>query len=64
MEHAQKALVSVLLGQIFSLGLISKYAYENAQNLIYSQIELPTLLHDPTCLSKGAKQFECTQTPQ
>ena len=54
MEHAQKELLSVLLGHVFSLGLISRQTYETAETMIFSQTEFPALLQDPACLNKEA----------
>lgn len=52
MENAQRELVSVLLGRVFSLGLISKITYSKAEDLVHSAIGLPELFGYPV-LDKG-----------
>ena len=44
MESVQRELMSVLLGKIQSLGLISKTTYLNAEDGLYSGKGLPELL--------------------
>ena len=64
MESAQKELVSVLLEQVFSLGLISKTTYLKAEDLVHSVIDLPEFFQYPVCLTKEVSAFECTQDTQ
>lgn len=64
MESAQKELVSVLLEQVFSLGLISKTTYLKAQDLVHSVIDLPELFQYPVCLTKEVPALERTQDTQ
>ena len=64
MESAQKELLSVLLEQIFSLGLISKTTYLKAEDLVHSAIDLPKLFQYPVCLTKEVPALECAQDTQ
>ena len=64
MESAQRELMSVLLGRVFSLGLISKTTYFKAGDLVHSVIDLPELFGYPVCLTKEARAHECTQDTQ
>lgn len=64
MESAQRELMSVLLGRVFSLGLISKTTYSKAKDLVHSVIDLPEFFEDPVCLIKGAGRYECAQDTQ
>ena len=64
MESAQKELVSVLLEQVFSLGLISKTTYLNAEDLVHSVIDLPEFFQYPVCLKKEVSAHECAQGTQ
>ena len=64
MESAQKELVSVLLEQVFSLGLISKTTYLKSEDLVHSMIDLPELFRYPVCPAKEVSALECaTGTP-
>jgi len=58
MESAQRELMSVLLGRIFSLGLISKTTYSKAEDLVHSVIDLPELFGYPVCLTEEASKHE------
>lgn len=64
MESAQRELVSVLLGRIHSLGLISDFAYSKAVDLVHSVIDFPEFFQYPVCLTKEAGICECTQDTQ
>ena len=64
MESAQRELMSVLLGQVFSLGLISKTTYSKAEDLVHSVIDLPEFFEYPVCLIKEASKYECAQDTQ
>lgn len=64
MESAQRELMSVLLGRILSLGLISKTTYSKAEDLVHSVIDLPELFGYPVCLTKEAGRHECAQDTQ
>ena len=64
MESAQKELISVLLEQIFALGLISKTTCLNAKDLVHSAMELPELFRYPVCLTKEVSSVECAQDTQ
>ena len=59
MESAQRELVSVLLEQIFSLGLISQTTYSKAEDLVHSEIDLPEFFRYPVGLTKEAQAHEC-----
>ena len=61
MESAQRELLSVLLGDAFSRGLISKTTYLKAEDLVHSAIDLPELFQYPVCLTKEAGNYERTQ---
>lgn len=61
MESAQRELLSVLLGRVLSLGLISKTTYQNAADSVHSVIDLPELLRYPVCRAREAITVECTQ---
>ena len=64
MERAQRELLSVLLGDIFSRGLISKATYLKAEDLAHSAADLPELFRYSVYLTKEAGGFECTQDTQ
>lgn len=64
MESAQRELMSVLLGRIFSLGLISKTTYSKAEDLVHSVIDLPELFGYPVCLTEEASKYEYPSNPQ
>lgn len=64
MESAQRELVSVLLRHVLSLGLISKTTYSQAEDLVYSVMDLPELFKYPVCLTKEADSHECTPDTQ
>ena len=61
MESAQKELLSALLGDVFSRGLISKTTYLKANDLVHSLIDLPEFFQYPVCLTKEAGDYECAQ---
>lgn len=64
MESAQRELMSVLLGRVFTLGLISKTTYSKAEDLVHSSIDLPELFGYPVCLAREAGRYECAQNSQ
>lgn len=64
MESAQRELMRVLLGRVFSRGLISKTTYSKAVDLVHSAIDLPELFGCPVCLTKEAGRYECAQDTQ
>lgn len=64
MDSAQRELMSVLLGRVFSLGLISKTTYSKAEDLVHSVMDLPELFKYPVCLTKEENRHECTQDTQ
>ena len=64
MESAQRELMSVLLGDIFSRGLISKTTYLKAEDLVHSVIDFPELFWYPVCLTKEVSKYECAQDTQ
>lgn len=64
MESAQRELMSVLLGRVFSLGLISKTTYSKAEDLVHSVMDLPEFFRYPVCLTKEASAYEYSQDPQ
>ena len=61
MESAQRELLSVLLRNIFSRGLISKTTYLKAEDLVHSAIDFPELFQYPVCLTKEAGRYERAQ---
>lgn len=61
MESAQRELMSVLLGEVFSRGLISKTTYLKAEDLVYSAIDFPELFQHPVCLTKEVSVYERAQ---
>ncbi len=61
MENAQRELMSVLLGRVLSLGLISKTTYSKAEDLVHSMIDVPEFFTYPVCLTKEVVTNECTQ---
>lgn len=61
MESAQRELMSVLLGRVLSLGLISKATYSKAEDLLYSGMNLPEFFIYPAYLTKEEVGNECTQ---
>ena len=64
MESAQRELLSVLLGRVFSLGLKSKSTYSHAEDLVHSVMDFPELLRYPVCLTKEASRHECAENTQ
>ena len=54
MESAQRELLSVLLGDVFSRGLISKTTYLKAEDLVHF-MDFPELFQYPVCLTKEAE---------
>lgn len=64
MESARRELMSVLLGRVFALGLISKATYSKAEDLVHSVVDLPELFRYPVCLTKEARRNECSQDTQ
>lgn len=60
MERTQRAVVSVLLEHIFSLGLISQFTYSKAKDLVCSAMDFPDFFHLP----EEEHQCECMQDPQ
>lgn len=61
LDHTQKELVSVLLGHIHSLGLISHSTYSGAVELVHSRNDLPELFQVPVCLAEEAAVHERAQ---
>lgn len=61
MESAQRKLLSALLRDIFSRGLISKTTYLDAEDLVHSVIDFPELFQYPVCLTKEASNCERAQ---
>ena len=61
MESAQRELLSVLLGEVFTRGLISKTVYLRAEDLVHSATDFPELFRYPVCLTKEAGNDERTQ---
>lgn len=64
MESAQREVVSVLLGRVFSLGLISRSTYSHAEDLLHSGTDLPEFFRYPVCLTEEAGGYERTEDPQ
>ena len=60
MESAQRELLSVLLGDIFSRGLISETIYLKAEDLVHSVIDFPQFFQYSVCLTKEASGYERT----
>lgn len=63
LKSAQQAVISTLLGHIFSLGLISQFTYSKAEDLVYSGTDFPDLFRLPVCLTEARCQHECAQDP-
>ena len=63
MESAQRELVSVLLGRIHSLGLISDFAYSKAVDLVHSEADFPEFFQYPVCLTKETNEHEYGKLP-
>ena len=61
MESAQRELLSVLLGDIFSRGLISKTTYLKAEELVHSVVNFPEFFRCPVCVTKEAGSYERAQ---
>lgn len=64
MERSQRELLSVLLGHVRSLGLISDFTCSRAMDLVYSAAELPDFFQYPACPAKEAGRHECAQDTQ
>ena len=64
MESAQRELVSVLLGAVYTCGLLSKTTYLNAVDLVHSVMDIPPFFRYPVCLTKEASGHECAQDTQ
>jgi hypothetical protein len=60
LESTQRELMSVLLGRILDLGLISNSTYSQAQDLVHSVMDLPEFFSYPVCLTKEVDSDECT----
>ncbi len=52
MESAQRDMLTVLLGRVFELGLISESTYRSARNSLASTVDLPEVLWYPVCLTE------------
>ena len=63
MEHAQRELLSVLLEEVCTLGLISKTTYLGAADLVHSSIDFPSFFRYPVCLT-GGTDYEHCKSPQ
>ena len=61
MESAQRDLLRVLLGDVFSRGLISKSTYLKAEDLVHSVIDFSDFFQYPVCLTKEVGNYECAQ---
>ena len=61
MESAQKDLLSVLLGDIFNRGLISKATYLKGEDLLYSTADFPDFFAYP---ANSTKADDRTEQPQ
>ena len=61
MESAQRELLSVLLGAVFSRGLISNTTYLKAEDLVHSAMDFPEFFQYPVCWTKEADGLECAQ---
>ena len=61
MESAQRELLSVLLRDVFSRGLISRTTYLKAEDLVHSVMDFPELFQYPVCLTEEAGSYECAQ---
>jgi hypothetical protein len=61
LESTQKDILTVLLGRVFELGLISEATYKSARNSLASSIDLPEMLWYPVCLTKEGKPNGSTQ---
>lgn len=57
LESAQIEMLSVLLGRVFSQGLISEVTYKSAQNSLATSIDFPNLMGYPVCLTKEATGY-------
>ena len=55
MENVQRELISVLLRQILSLGLLSKSTYLRAMDLVLSTNDFPELFRHPACLMEAVR---------
>ncbi|MPN56728.1 hypothetical protein SDC9_204420 [bioreactor metagenome] len=60
-ESTQRDIMTVLLGRVFELGLISEQTYKSARNSLASSIDLPEMLWYPVCLTKEAMTDGSTQ---
>ena len=61
MESAQREFLSVLLGDVFSRGLISKITYLKAEDLVHSVMDFPELFQYPVSLTEEVSSCERTQ---
>ena len=59
MENAQRELLSVLLQEVCTLGLISKTTYLGAVDLVHSSIHMPSFFWYPACLTGGEAHEHC-----
>ena len=65
MESAQRGLLSVLLKEVCTLGLISKTTYLGAADLVHSSIDFPNFFRYPVCMSlTGGTAHEYRKDPQ
>ena len=63
MENVQRELLSVLLEEVCTLGLISKTTYLGAADLVRSSIDVPSFFRCHVCLT-GGTDYEHCENPQ
>ena len=63
MENAERALLSVLLEAVCTLGLISKTTYLGAADLVHSPIAFPSFFRYPARPAGGLDHEHC-KNPQ
>ncbi|SFP03925.1 hypothetical protein SAMN05216343_102113 [Oscillibacter sp. PC13] len=64
MENAQRELLSVLLGHLFSCGLISKNTYSESMDVVHALIDVPELFRYPVRLTGEASAYEYTRNTE
>lgn len=60
MQKIQEDVICALLRHIYGLGLISKYTYSTAEDLVHSMADLPEFFKYPVCFAKEDSANECT----
>lgn len=64
MESTQREVLQVLLEGIYAQGLLSRSAYDAANHLVHSELDLPDFFRHPVCRQKEDDLDGSTQDPR